>query len=495
MHQPPIWPVSRPTGEVPLITFAELASIGARLPTNKAPVPDGVPDIILKRIIAKNPELILDTLNRCLLQGHFPKPWTEATLVLLPKGKKPLDMPICLINTIGKLLERVIKKRLEAHLEETSGISDRQFGFVKGRSTVDAIEKAMEVVYKAGTGPLYKRELCAMVCLDVANAFNSGPWANIEDALVKKEVPEYLVCILRSYLSERAILYGDTTRRVVTSGVPRGSVLGPILWIVMYDELLRIALPGNIRGMSSSSLIAFADDVAVVAKGHTTALLEESMNPSLDAVSRWMAKTGLTLSVSKTEAIMLTTKRGYVEPRFYLEGEMLQLKEHVRYLGVEMCRKLGFRKHLECAAAKATTTIASLSRLMPNIGGPRQNKRQLLMSVAQSQLLYASPIWASALAFEVNKKEMLKPQRLVAKRVACAYTTVSTNAILVVAGMLPLHIMVSERNAVHVAKKAGSTLPTKRELREDSMNKWQSEWVQNTGTGGWTRWLIPDVRP
>ncbi|XP_050443995.1 uncharacterized protein LOC126847653 [Adelges cooleyi] len=61
--------------------------------------------------------------------------------------------------------------------------------------------------------------------------------------------------------------------------------------------------------------------------------------------------------------------------------------------------------------------------------------------------------------------------------------------------MLPLHIMVSERNAVHVAKKAGSTLPTKRELRKDSMNKWQSEWVQNTGTGGWTRRLIPDVRP
>ncbi|KAF0747276.1 Uncharacterized protein FWK35_00018111 [Aphis craccivora] len=142
----------------------------------------------------------------------------------------------------------------------------------------------------------------------------------------------------------------------------------------MYDDLLRIAMPGNIQGMSSASVIAFADDVAVVATGHTTALLEESMNTSLDAVSRWMSKTSLTLSVSKTKAIMLTTKRGYTQPRFYLEDEMLQLKEHVRYLGVELCRVLGFRKHLECAAAKATTTITSLSRLMPNIGGPRQKK-------------------------------------------------------------------------------------------------------------------------
>lgn len=156
--------------------------------------------------------------------------------------------------------------------------------------------------------------------------------------------------------------------------------------------------------MSSASLIAFADDVAVVVTGHTTALLEEFMNSSLDVVSRWMSKTGLALSVRNTEAIMLTTISGYTQPRFYLEGGMLQLKEHVRYLGVELSRILGFRKHLECAAAKATTTITSLSRLMPNIGGPSQKKRQLLMSVAQSQMLYASPIWASALVFEVNKK-------------------------------------------------------------------------------------------
>lgn len=73
MHQPPIWPASRPTGEVPLITAAELALIGARLPTNKAPGPDGIQDIILKRIIVKKPVLIFDTLNRCLLQGYFEK--------------------------------------------------------------------------------------------------------------------------------------------------------------------------------------------------------------------------------------------------------------------------------------------------------------------------------------------------------------------------------------------------------------------------------------
>lgn len=124
-------------------------------------------------------------------------------------------------------------------MEQTRGISVHQFDFRRGRSSIDAINSVMEVVNKVGSGPLRKRELCALVSLDMANAFNSASWARIEESLVANEVPPYLIRILKSYLSNRYLLYGKAERRTITCGVSQGLALGPTLWNIMYDDLLR----------------------------------------------------------------------------------------------------------------------------------------------------------------------------------------------------------------------------------------------------------------
>jgi len=390
------WPSWAEHHVFPEVTTDEVRELSRRIPLGTAPGPDGVPDMVIKEIAVRKPEMLRDVFNCCLTEGIFPSKWKVAKLVLLRKADKPLEnlssyRPICLLNTMGKLFERLIKRRMEKHLEGNDDLNERKFGFRKGRSTLDADGKVMSVVEAAGSGPLRKRELCVVVALDVANAFNTAKWRKIEESMHDKRMPRYLISAIQSYLKDRTIEYEGGTR-VTTCGVPQGFVLGPLLWNLMYDDLLRVDTGGNVRGKSSTTMVAFADDVAVVVTGHTSGVLEQVTNEALEKVTEWMERAGLTLSVSKTEAVMLTTKRGYDRPNLVLRGEQVEIKDQIKYLGLELHRVLGFKAHLEAAARRAQTTALALSRLMPNLGGAGPKKRRLLATVVESKLLYGSPI-------------------------------------------------------------------------------------------------------
>lgn len=121
----------------------------------------------------------------------------------------------------------------------------------------------------------------------------------------------------------------------------------------MYDDLLQVRTGGNQQGFSSSTLVAFADDVALVTTGHTARILEDVTNNALAAVTEWMDRAELSLSVEKIEAIILTNKRGYERPDFRIRGTSIKIKDQIRYLGIELHRVLEFRAHIEVAASKA----------------------------------------------------------------------------------------------------------------------------------------------
>jgi len=290
-----------------LFLHEELAETGRSLPRGKAPGPDDVPDEVLRVIVQVRPDLLLPTFNECVRTGVFLDSWKAARLVLLHKGSKPLEnqssyRSLCLINAIGKLFERLLKARITPHLlQHPEGISEHQFGFMKGRSTTQAIENVMCIVNKAGSGQLYNRKLCALASLDVADAFNSAPRERIDTALINKGFSAYLIMMIRSYFDRHSI-ETEERQRLVTTGIPQGLVIEPILWNIFYDELMRLDYSDGV------SIVCFADDAAVIATGHTTWLLEKAMNDTLQLVAAWMRRQGLTLCSSKTEAIMLTTK-------------------------------------------------------------------------------------------------------------------------------------------------------------------------------------------
>ena len=120
-----------------------------------------MPNEILKEVIGVYPEILLE--------------------VLLRKGNKPLGdsssyRPICLLDAQGKLLEEMILQRLQGHMLRENGLSENQFRFRKGRSTVDAIQAVVDIATKARTGIGKRKGFCVFISIGIRNAFNITRW-------------------------------------------------------------------------------------------------------------------------------------------------------------------------------------------------------------------------------------------------------------------------------------------------------------------------------
>ena len=174
---------------------------------------------------------------------------------------------------------------------------------------------------------------------------------------------------------------------------------------------------------------------------------------STGLVGDWLKSHGLVLAASKTEAVVLSRQRHFSSNlRMQISDEFIEAREAVRYLGEVVDRKLTHWPHIRTVADKAAKVVESLSRLMPNISGPKSSKRRILMSVTHSILLYGAEIWADALNVAKYRRRIASVQRRCALRVVCAYRTVSEAAVLVIAGVIPIDLMAKERKAIYERK-------------------------------------------
>ncbi|XP_049309471.1 uncharacterized protein LOC125777805 [Bactrocera dorsalis] len=169
--------------DVPEITEQEVVQAAERFKNSKAPGLDGIPNRALKIAISYHPQPFSDLYTRSLREGVFPKIWKVQRLVLLQKPNKPAGepssyRPLCMIDTMGKILERIICTRLENHLEGDGGLSDNQYGFRKRRSTLDAIKKVAGIAEKAIEGDRWmygNKEYCAVVTFDTGTTLQHNP--------------------------------------------------------------------------------------------------------------------------------------------------------------------------------------------------------------------------------------------------------------------------------------------------------------------------------
>jgi len=164
------------------VSSEEILELAKLLKDGKAPGPDCIPTRAIRLALYLQPDSFAKAFTQSLTEGVFPSCWKVQKLLLLPKPGKPPEepssfRPICLIDGSGKLLEKLVCIRLERAIADAGDLSRSQFGFRKARSTVDAVNRVVEIAAQAIEGTRWKggsKEYCLMVTLDIWNAFNTA---------------------------------------------------------------------------------------------------------------------------------------------------------------------------------------------------------------------------------------------------------------------------------------------------------------------------------
>ena len=244
-----------------------------------------------------------------------------------------------------------------------------------------------------------------------------------------------------------------------------------------------------------AKIVAFADDVAVVASHEEWPKLKRLAEEAASTVMEQLEGLGLTVAEEKTEAAWLSTKRagrGKAE-EITVRGRQVPVSRQVVYLGVVLEPNPNRTAHILRATARAQATGRLLARILQNRGGASESSRRLLAGVSIAKLLYAAPTWAPAKPTARNSGRLRASLRPAGLRVARAYRTVSTPAVEVLSKIPPADLLVDERADLYALLKSGATkTAAQQKCRQKTIERWQTRWSNDT-RAAWTRRLIPSV--
>lgn len=263
----------------------------------------------------------------------------------------------------------------------------------------------------------------------------------------------------------------------MTCGVPQGSVLGPLLWDVAYDEALNVQLPPlcTTIGYADNTLVltAAAEDYEAASKATlAVAIISEKINTM-----------GLELAPQKTDA-MVFRPRGKTgrQLSIRIDSTWIETNPNFKYLRLIIDDRWTFAEHFRYTAQKAIKVASALARLLPNVGGPSEHTRRLYSAVVHSIMMYGAPIWYPKLKGKVATP-ITAAQKLISIRLIRAYRTTSLEAARMLAGVPPAELMAGQQAFVfHTLREARNmdrrTTMDETTIREEAKNAMVHAWKE-----------------
>ena len=267
--------------------------------------PFSIPNCILKEFNKHFSIPLSEIFNVSLESGVFPKKMKIVQVIPIFKEDDSQDCnnywPISLLPNISKLFEKLIKNRLSKFLEDNKCLFSRQFGFRNKHSTNHALIDLTETIRKA----LDDNAFACGVFLDFKKAFDTVNHKILFKKIEHYEVRGHAIKWFKSYLSERkqytAVNNADSQINEISYGVPQGSVLGPLLFLIYINDLNSAIRFSYIRH--------FADDKNILYKNHSLKKINQRINFDLKNIVEWLRVNRTALNTSKTEIVLFRTPR------------------------------------------------------------------------------------------------------------------------------------------------------------------------------------------
>ena len=326
---------------------------------NSSPGHDDINISIFKGVAEHISKPLTHLCNLSILSGRVPDSRKIAKVIPIHKKGKINEFcnyrPVSVLPALSKVYERLLYNRILEFVGKHEILSDHQFGFRKKYSTSHAINSLVNQFHDS----VEKNEFMIGLFVDLSRAFDTISHKILIDKLYKYGIRGIALEWIKDYLLNRKqyVVYNNTKSNIssVEIGVPQGSILGPLLFIIYVNELPTIS--------SALSCIQFADDTSIFIRGRSLPKITSILNQEMDKITDWLNLNMLTINVSKTNYMIMTTQGKRIDDQectITVNGSIAKRVSQTMFLGIVLDDKLTWNNHINHIYAKISKVIGIL---------------------------------------------------------------------------------------------------------------------------------------